>query len=368
MSNNKKVLLVTMQDNNNIGNRLQNYALQYVLGQYGAKVTNLDNGYNDYHIGKKQILKNAVQRTLAALGLTKYKIKVQNYENWRIRHFVNKKFSDNRIHNITRVTVDDVYQRDWKAYDLAIVGSDQVWHKWSDSEKELPYYYLSFLPKEKRNSYAASFGFDEFPDPDRSQHVKGIKGMNNISCRESTGCKLVKDVIGKDVPHVLDPTLLLSADDWHKMTTNANDYAKSQKGYAFMYFLGKKTPEYEAEIQHVLKENKLKTIDFLDFSNSDIAKCGPEEFISLIEHADYVLTDSFHCCVFSILFNKKFEVFRRKGEGMEKMFSRIEELLLNTGHSDNAFGGLNPQLKPENFSELRQTSLNYLEKVLTHEV
>lgn len=368
MTNNKKVLLVTMQDNNNMGNRLQNYALQYVLDKYGMEVTNLDNGYSDYHIGKKAKLKKAIKSVLATLGLPKYRIEVQADKNWRIRHFVNKRFSDSQIHNITRVTFDDVYKRDWSAYDLAIVGSDQVWHKWSDSEKELPYYYLSFLPKEKRKSYAASFGFDEFPDVDRTQHIEGIKGMNNISCRESTGCKLVKDVIGKDVPHVLDPTLLLSEDDWRKMTTNANNYAKTQKRYAFMYFLGEKAPEYEAEIQHILKENDLKTIDFLDFSNSDIANCGPEEFVSLIEHADYVLTDSFHCCVFSILFGKKFEVFRRKGEGMEKMFSRIEELLVNTGHADSAFGGLNPNLKPEDFDELRQTSLDYLEKVLTHEV
>ena len=366
MSSSRKVLLVTMQDYNNMGNRLQNWALQYVLEQHHLEVTNLDSGYVEERVlSSKDKLKKIIKKVLAILGVKKYYQKVQIENNQQTRYRVNKEFSDQQIHNLKKVTYDDVYQRDWNNYDLAIVGSDQVWHKWREVDSELPYYYLEFLPHQKRNSYAASFGFDEFPEEDRQQHIKGIKGMNNISCRESTGCKLVEDIIGKQVPHVLDPTLLLSANDWRKMTQDSNRFSQSQQGYAFMYFLGEKTPEYEAEIDRIIEAKHLKKIDFLDFTNAEVANCGPKEFVKLIENADYVLTDSFHCCVFSILFGKDFEVFRRKEAGMEKMFSRIEELLLNTGNGDKAYGGLNPELKGTDFDKLRQTSLYYLDKVLS---
>ena len=77
--------------------------------------------------------------------------------------------------------------------------------------------------------------------------------MNRISCREKSGCNLIEDIIHRKVPHVLDPTLLLSSNDWHKLSIDANEYSKSQKNYAFLYFLGEISPEYREEIQKIIK-------------------------------------------------------------------------------------------------------------------
>lgn len=357
----RNVLLVTLQDNNNIGNRLQNYALQLILEKLRLKVVNLDDGQND--ISVKTEVKNLIKYVLSIVGLRRNGI--ETYYRMK-RYQVNRKFTNGYIHNINKVTYTDVYRKDWTAFAAGIVGSDQVWHKWRNDINELPYYYLEFLPEDKRVAYAASFGFEQFPLNNRNQHIEGIKGMNHISCREKKGCDLVESVIHKKVPHVLDPTLLLSPDDWHDLSIDANEYSKSQKNYAFLYFLGELPSEYRKEVQRIINEKNLEVIDFLDFTDKNIANCGPKEFISLIENASYVFTDSFHCCVFSLLFNRRFEVFRRKGPGMEKMFSRIEELLINTGNSEKIFGNVKSKKKPENFERLKADSLEYINRVINN--
>lgn len=361
----RNVLLVTLQDNFNIGNRLQHFALQSVLNKrYDVNIVNLDNGYSALHKGLKIYVKDFIKYILSKLGNEKYKQYFESKKNKKIRFNVIKQFTNKYIDNIARVNYKNVYHKNWSEYDLAIVGSDQVWHKWKDTNDELPYYYLEFLPTQKRVAYAASFGFDSFPIEDQQQHIKGLRGMKYISCREDSGCKLAESVTDRKIPHVLDPTLLLNSKEWRNLSKNANSFSKNQTHYAFTYFLGELTSEYRNEIQNKVKKYDLKLIDFTDINDERIADCGPAEFLSLIDRADYVFTDSFHCTVFSILFDKHFEVFRRKEPGMEKMFSRIEELVVNTNNSDKVYGGVTPGLKAEKMSNLRKKSLDYLDKVM----
>lgn len=262
-------------------------------------------------------------------------------------------------------TCADAFKHDWSMYDLAIVGSDQVWHNWHKDSMELPYYYLEFMPSEKRVSYAASFGFEEFPAEDRAEHIKGLKGMHAISCRESSGCALIKRETDRDAVHVLDPTLLLSADEWRKVAAPIPENLHASKGgYAFMYFLGQIPDEYQKFIEDVQAKRGIKMIDFMDLKKEAIARCGVGEFLSLIDNADYVVTDSFHCTVFSILFQKEFTVFKRKGEGFEKMFGRIEDLLQATGNTNRAFEPIAEDPDAVSFEVLKENSRKYLEDVL----
>lgn len=356
----KKILLVTMQDNGNIGNRLQNYALQKVLEQFGSKVTNLDNGYTT-DIPLKTRIKNQIKKYLVYFGCEKYRELV----NKQFRRQAIEKFTNAYISDIRCVTYDNVFENNWDEYDLAIVGSDQVWHKWEADELELPYYYLEFLPENKRISYAASFGFEEFPAGDRDQHLKGLREMHTISCRESSGCELVKRETGRNAVQVLDPTLLLSANEWRKIAAPIpEDLHVKKGGYAFLYFLGQIPPEYQAFIDKKIAERRIKVVDFLGLKDEAIAKCGVGEFLSLIDQADYVFTDSFHCTVFSILFNKEFKVFKRRGEGFEKMYGRIEDLLQATGHTDRAYEPLAENKDAISYEILYENSRRYLEEVL----
>ena len=359
----KKIMIVTLFDNYNVGNRLQNYALQQVLLTRGADVTVLNDRY-DRVLGVKYTVKSYIKGVLGCLGFEKYKRDFLNYKRQKKIMKACSRFNQNNIKNIIKITNKEVFLKDWSEYDIAFAGSDQVWHKWSDDELELPFYYLEFLPEEKRAAYAASFGFEEFPVKDKKQHEVGIKGMRYISCRETRGCELVSSVIEKDVEHVLDPTLLLDVSEWRKIESQASNWVDKNKSYAFVFFLGKKTEEYEEFIKTIVSERNIElVIDPLSDGCKGFKEFGPCEFLNLIDNADYVFTDSFHCTVFSVLFDKPFTAFRRKQPGMEKMFGRIEDLLASKGMLEHIYGGTSVKAT-NNFKELKSRSLKYIDNVL----
>ena len=358
-----KAMIVTLFDNYNVGNRLQNYALQQVLLTRGVDVTILNDRY-DRLLGVKYTVKSYIKWVLGCLGFEKFKLDFLNYKKRTKIMKACCRFNQNNIRNIIKITNKEVFEKDWSEYDIAFVGSDQVWHKWRQDELELPYYYLEFLPEEKRAAYAASFGFEEFPIKDKKQHEVGIKGMKYISCRETRGCELVSSVIGKDVEHVLDPTLLLDVSEWRKLESQSSYWVDKNKRYAFVFFLGEKTEEYEEFIKTIVSERNIElVIDPLSDNYKGFKEFGPCEFLKLIDNAGYIFTDSFHCTVFSVLFGKSFTAFRRKQSGCEKMFGRIEDLLASKGMLDHIYGGTSVKATND-FEELKSRSLKYIDNVL----
>lgn len=356
----KKVLLVTLFDETNIGNRLQNYALQRTIENYGAEVTILDNHYTN-NFSKKTKLKYAIKNVLSHIGYRKYLKECREYDRInRMRRSI-RKFNENNLTTIKQISNQEAFAYDWSDYDLAIAGSDQIWHKWRTDPDELPFYYLQFMPLNKRASYAASFGFEAFPEQDIEQHRIGLANMKHISCREKKGCALVKELIGREVPRVLDPTLLLKADEWRKIANQALPLSKHREAYAFVFFLGDIPDEYQAHIDSIMEERGIKKL--ICFNDRSVKECGPCEFLRFIDEADYVFTDSFHCTVFSIIFDKRFTVFRRVEPGFEKMFGRIEDLLASTDKLNSIYGGTSQ--KPKNdLDQLRDASMQYIEQIL----
>lgn len=359
----KKIVIVTLFDDNNIGNRLQNYALQQVLLKEGLDVTVLDNGYTTSP-KLKETIKYYVKGFCGIFGFEKFKKQYQKYISNKRKRNANFKFDKNNIKEIIKITNEQAFQKDWSKYDLAVAGSDQIWHKWRDDKFELPFYYLQFMPSQKRVAYAASFGFEQFPLKDKQQHEEGLKGMAYISCREKSGCEIVSNIIEKEVQQVLDPTLLLSAEEWREIEKQATEYSQTQSNYAFIYFLGEQTDEYTSYINQIMtKYNISNVVDFSNMKNRNISECGPSDFLSLIDRADYIFTDSFHCTVFSILFDKRFTVFQRKQQGFEKMFGRIEDLLSSKGKLENIYGG-STRKASNNFNQLYLDSMKYIEKAV----
>lgn len=106
-----------------------------------------------------------------------------------------------------------------------------------------------------------------------------------------------------------------------------------------------------------------RLIDFFDFNDKDICESGPSEFLRLIDRAKYVFTDSFHCTVFSIIFEQDFTVFRRIQPGFEKMFDRIEDLLASTDKLKHIYGGTSQEPRND-FHELYVYSVHYIENIL----
>ena len=161
----KKVLLVTIQNNLNFGNRLQNYALQTVLEKMGCSVVNLslkDIPLAALSISQYQKVKLAVKKIAIHLGIKSLKPSVSMWT--RKEKCIS--FSHKYIHNYMILTREQIEKEDFRTFDLAVTGSDQVWHNWKRIKDELLFYYLDFIDKNKRIAYAPSFGFKEFPSED----------------------------------------------------------------------------------------------------------------------------------------------------------------------------------------------------------
>lgn len=314
----KKILIVTLQSSN-IGNRLQNFALQYVLENYECHVTNLTYWASEWDTSIKRI-KFLVKVILGFIGIKKYNPQVNRAKREMAFHH----FNTHNISNLVRIQFDKVDRKNWEKYDFAITGSDQVWHNWSGKIEELKYFYLQFLPQEKRISYAASFGFENFPINDKATHELCLQGMRNISVREKRGFELVKQVSDKDVSVTLDPTLLLTSTLWKKKM-NRPKYQVHDK-YILIYFLGKIPSICDSYIQQISDNGNIQIINIFSEDVLEYYKTTPDEFLWLVNNAYYVVTDSFHACVFSILFHRNLMVFNREENGFTNMFTRIETL------------------------------------------
>ncbi len=360
----KKVLLVTLQDVNT-GNRLQNYALQTVLKKLGYEVHTPYYTLLQYNSLKKQ-LKCTLKLALGITGMKRFS--PDKFFYMRKKRF--EDFNKDYIDNMFKVSYSSVFKQSWERFDVAVSGSDQVWHRWSDKEEELKYFYLQFIPKEKRIAYAPSFGFEEFPQKDIDVHKEGILGMTGLSCREKNGQQLIEKLTGRKAELVIDPTMMLEAHEWKKISRKP-EYI-SDEPFMLLYFLGKKTPEYQEAIKYVSEKYGLKIIDIYDWKNTNHFCTRPDEFLWLAEHAEMVYTDSFHACVFSMLFKTRFVVFPRRQANMENMFGRIETLLNDFSLTDHIYNGSIRQIDelPEtNYDEkqleaARNKAIAYLKKYL----
>ena len=298
----KKIGLITIIDSYNYGNRLQNYAAQEVLKKLDITVSTI---YNTIELF---VLKCWIKK-IAKFILVK-----------RYRHFLN--FSKNIKMSRKMISPNYIPKSLNENYDYFIVGSDQVWNpnfgRLSDVDL------LSFVEPSKRISFSASFGISELPKQYHEKAKKELSKFKAISVREDAGKKIIEDVVGRnDVEVLVDPTMLLNADEWDKVSKKPK-MLKNNK-FILNYFLGELSEQRKNEINRVAKENDCEVINILD-KNSPFYACGPSEFLYLEKHAFLICTDSFHSSVFAILYNRPFIVFDRE-DNIVSMNSRLETLL-----------------------------------------
>lgn len=308
----KKIGIVTLNGYFNYGNRLQNYALQEVLKAHGLTVQTIrfarETKIKKYFTFLKIIKRNLVNRTNYILESERQKIFLS--------------FSNNYI-----VETDKIYYIDENLdcinseYDFLVVGSDQVWNP--SMNKESSVFFLEFADKEKRIAYAPSFGVSELPDRVISDYQKWIKSIPHLSIREDDGAKIIKNLTGREVEVLVDPTLLLTKEKWLNIAKSADN--KPNEPYLLTYFLGGIPSKYKEQINKIALVRGLKVINLGDINESDTYRTGPSEFIDYINDCSVFCTDSFHGAVFSILLQKPFIVYER--EGAVSMYSRIDTLL-----------------------------------------
>ena len=313
----KNIAIVTLYDYN-LGNRLQNYALQKYLEDMNMNVKTLK-----YISSKslKTIIKDNIKNFLGMIGIKKYKIccwNKQRKHNFDI-------FNNSYINFGEVVESNKEIKINTENYDYFIVGSDQVWHNWGSGINELDYFYLTFVEEKKRLSYAPSFGFSQFPKEDIKKHICGLKGIKALSCREEDGCNLIKKTIGREAIRLIDPSFLLTDKQWRFVERKPKWFSKKQK-LIVTYFLGNTPKEYKEYINNLSKKENAQIINIFSKDKKEEYIVSPDEFLYLIDNADYVCTDSFHACAFSLIFNRKLIAFPRKQNGMEDMKGRIDTL------------------------------------------
>lgn len=300
--NEKKIAIVTIVTIN-YGNRLQNYALQYVLEKLGYSVVTLRR--DNRKAGLKQKIKTIAQSLFQTKG-----------EKFR-RFDKNINFADEII------TRDDYPKNLKNSYSYFIAGSDQVWN---------PHYefvagkcdFLEFARDDQKISYAASFGVNDIPSERKAEYAEHLKTFRTISVREKRGAEIVEELTDRKAVVVLDPTLLLDEISWKKMEKKPSCCPKNK--YVLVYALGDKTDRFKEKIKQLRKEYEIFDVRLLQKNGRELP-IGPSEFLYLIRNAEEVLTDSFHATVFSIIFHKKFVTFNRPGLNMNSRIVSLAELI-----------------------------------------
>lgn len=303
-----KVSNITLIGYWNYGNRLQNYAVNEKINKLGYTC---ETSVLDYS-KKKYLINRSAKKTIKIFFSRIKKSVIKEKRNLRTDIF--KSFVD---HNIE----EKKYQYS-ENFDYYIVGSDQVWNP--DALRNSTQHLLSFVPKEKRISLSASFGVSEIPDNMKEMYSKYLSEMKAISVREEAGVKIVKELTGRDATLLVDPTMLLTKYEWIEVE---NKEMVLPKKYLLLYYLGEQTGDVKETIDTLCKERDLEVVNMYDkVKHPEYYNSGPAEFITMIHNCEIFLTDSFHGCVFAILFDKPFYAFERKDHHVS-MSSRIDTLL-----------------------------------------
>ena len=250
-----------------------------------------------------------------------------------------------------------------------ICGSDQIWNPLGFDSRD--YKYLSFAPKNKRIAYAPSFGINYVPSYNRRQVTNGLNGMKSISVREKQGAKLVEQLTGITVPVVLDPTLLLTKEEWQKWETDII----LPDNYLVFFFLSQPNKETIEEVKRLGVGKKIvcfhKAYDLDGYDSAITMSIGPRDFLRVISRASVVCTDSFHGLAISTIYKKPIVVFRRTHKKEYDQFSRIENLLELTKNERCIYGSkgyVGPSVPDNtNIALEKEKSMSYLLKAIRGE-
>lgn len=320
-----QVGIITLLGCNNYGNRFQNYAMYKLLKRYGAEPVNIEFRVKREFI---DISKSPMKRLVKKLMPKKF-IYYKQYLDEKVEkrtrsfHRFTKKTMGKPLVIFANQYEDIAGKIKEEKFAYFIAGSDQIWNpEFAGGD----YYFLTFAPPEKRIAFAASIGQSELSDEVKARYAPMLKEMKYISVREETAASLVQEMTGRRPDVMPDPTMLLERRQWEKLAKKPE--LSLPERYILVFFLGNLPGQ---AIKDFSKRKKLPVIYLNHRDYPDLYTLGPEKFLYVLKHASYVLTDSFHGTLFSILFERQFFVFRRKEAGIKDMFARMETLLQNFG-------------------------------------
>lgn len=330
-----KIGIITQPLAVNYGGLLQNYALQQTLIRLGHEVYtfNRNNLPSVFFAPLPQKLKYSIKQWIKFfIGRSTYSL---HCDHRRItKHcalFVHKYIRTTASFKTQEELIDIVSKYNFDGY---ISGSDQVWR---------PCYsvniyndFLDFCQEEegvKRIAYAASFGVSdwEFSEEQTRECKRLVRLFDAVSVREDSGVDLCQEYLGVKAQHVLDPTLLLDKEDYIKLV---EDMKEPDSEGEFFYYILDNNQDIETEIQNISSKLSFKAFEVKAKKSNYVRKWGgrirdyvvpaPTKWLRAFMDAKMVITDSFHGCVFSIIFNKPFWVIGNKERGNARFDSLLK--------------------------------------------
>ena len=358
--------IITFHRARNYGSALQAYALnRYLnLGENQADTIDFHTSAQDemYKVFKKmRSPKDVLYNLLSLVKYRQLKLKIKRFED-----FVSQDISLSTEEFNGEAGLTGLNDK----YDLFICGSDQIWNPiCKDFSKA---YLLDFVnDKSKCVSYAASIGMTDIPDEFQKTFSELLKDYKAISVRESRAGEVLGNLLNREVDVVPDPVILFDKAEWLDVAREPEIKGK----YILCYFIGD-VPGMREFARKMSKKSHLpivvinKNIRDLFYFNKKYYSAGPREFVSLINNAEYICTDSFHAVMFSLIFQKNFWVFANRKNNNSS--TRIENILsivglqerMLFGSADNVaynteidFSGIDSIV-----SDLREFAKKYLDK------
>lgn len=362
-----KIKTITCHDVYNYGASLQAYALQEYLISQGHDVEIIDYKpdymrihYNFWFIHEKSRYYSLAKKSWFIHFMLCCYFAPKKYSTYgRKKKF--DKFTQQYLHITKRYNSYTVLKSISPVADIYIAGSDQIWNCSLPNGNDAAYF-LQFGKKEvKRIAYAASFGIPEIPEENSKQMKVWLDKFDAISVREKTGLDILNK-IGVSGIEVVDPVYLLTKEQWCKFAGEKKVYDNK---YILIYDLTIKDYRLKEEAQRLSQifGYKIISIDGMHkcpYAQKNISDAGPQEFVNLINNAEYIITNSFHATSFSIILNRPFVTYYKNSN-----ISRIADLLKNT----NLVQHLNPSKAKYDFEwdkinkkleEMRSASYLYL--------
>lgn len=337
-----KIAVITFCNNGNYGSELQATAMNQLCNSFGHKAE-----FCTIKSPKKkervfEVILSRLKNAICCITNKEYRSFYKNLklnikrqqvidieQRKRIKDYVNNEF-------VTRRISKKDFRKD--LYDFYICGSDQIW-----SPVIMPFkkeYYCDFVSPNKKLAYAPSMGINNIPKFYLKKAVPYIADFKYLSVREQCTKELIEENTGNVAKLVLDPTLTVGKEFWEE---KIGQYSKidMEEPYVLCYFLGDISIEKINVINNYANGRKIILLPYKGmaehFINSQYVSANPIDFVNLIKNSDFVFTDSFHGCCFSIIFEKQFFVFERDHKKEIVQTSRISSLLDLFGLSDRIF-------------------------------
>ncbi|NTW98358.1 MAG: polysaccharide pyruvyl transferase family protein [Geobacteraceae bacterium] len=376
-----KIGIITITRDENYGNRLQNYAVQEVIKKLGfAAETIINTTQNGFSSRKSFSTSISKFKPMYAMKVVNTRIRnnllIKNDRDSFISSFLWKRAytqkiaavvqqrkdafrqfnTTNIVFSNSKISQDNLNSIDLSEYDYFVCGSDQIWNPYYPQTSMIDF--LSFAPEIKRVAYAPSFGVSHIPENMKNYYKKWLLGIPSLSVREERGAVIIKELTGRDATVLVDPTVMLSKEDW--LNVAMKPAIDTDQKYILTYFLGNETSAYRKAIRNIAELYSWKVLNLADIRELENYAVDPSEFIYLINNAELVCTDSFHGAVISIIMRTHFIVFDRVEDG-HSMSSRLETFLHKFVMKQRLFRNI------KSYEDAFATDFNSVDRIISSE-